>query len=124
MEEKWIRSLFGHCIDDKIVEFVLGNDSALSFGGERKNLTILFSDIRSFTNYFEKQTPEEAVSNLNEYFTIMVDIIHRYGGTLDKFIGDAMMAEFGAPTHFPDHAERACLAALEMVRSLDRIRER
>ena len=85
---------------------------------------MLFSDIRSFTTYSEKYTPEEVVSNLGEYLTDMVDVILRYGGMLDKFVGDEVMAVFGAPAHVPDHAEKACMTALEMIRSLDRLKDR
>lgn len=113
-EKKRIRSVFKHNLADNVVESV----------GERKRLTVLFSDIFSFTDYLVKQPLEEAYSNLCEYFTEMVDVILRYGGMIDKFMGDEMMVDFGVPTHFPDHAERACLVALEMVRSFKRLRER
>jgi len=120
----YIKSVFKHYINKKMLKLGLGNASVPSFHGERKHLTVLFSDIFSFIYYLVKQLPEETVSNLGEYFTEMVDVILRYGGLVDKFRGGDMMVEFGVPIHFPDHAERACLAALEMVRSFDRLRER
>ena len=103
---------------------ILRNDSALNLDAEKKQCTILFSDINSFTKYFVRQPPEEAVSNLNEYFTKMVDVVRKYDGILDKFLGDRMMVEFGVPIHVPDHAERACLAALDMVRSLNQLKKK
>lgn len=107
-----------------MLKFGWGNASLPKFSGEIRHLTVLFSDIFSFIYYLAKQTPEETVSNLGEYFTEMVDVVLRYGGLVDKFRGGDMMVEFGVPTSFPDHAERACLAALEMVRSFDRLRDR
>ena len=123
-EKLYIRSVFKHYLAENVVDTILQDADALAFGGQRRRLTVLFSDIRSFTTYSEKYTPEEVVSNLGEYLTDMVDVILQYGGMLDKFVGDEVMAVFGAPAHVPDHAERACLSALEMIRSLDRLKER
>lgn len=123
-EKIYIRSVFKHYVAENVVDSILQDAEALKFGGERRHLTVLFSDIRSFTTYSEKYTPEEVVSNLGEYLTEMVDVILKFGGMLDKFVGDEIMAVFGAPYYMEDHAERACLTALEMVRSLDRLKER
>jgi adenylate cyclase len=123
-EKLYVRNVFKHYLAGNVVEKVLQDADALAFGGQRRRLTVLFSDIRSFTTYSEKYTPEEVVSNLGEYLTDMVDVILTYGGMLDKFVGDEVMAVFGAPAHVPDHAERACLTALEMIRSLDRLKDR
>jgi adenylate cyclase len=123
-EKLYIRSVFKHYLAENVVDSVLQDAGGLAFGGQRKNLTVLFSDIRSFTTYSEKYTPEEVVSNLGEYLTKMVDVILKYGGMLDKFVGDEIMAVFGAPVYVQDHAERACLTALEMIRALDRLKER
>ncbi len=123
-EKMYVRSVFKHYLAENVVETVLQEADALTFGGQRKHLTVLFSDIRSFTSYSEKYTPEEVVSILGEYLTEMVDVILKYGGMLDKFVGDEIMAVFGAPHYFEDHAERACLTALEMIRTLDRLKEK
>lgn len=119
-----IRSVFKHYLAENVVDSVLQDADALKFGGQRRNLTVLFSDIRAFTTYSERYTPEEVVNTLGEYLTEMVDVILRYGGMLDKFVGDEVMAVYGAPAYVPDHAERACLTALEMIRTLDRLKEK
>jgi adenylate cyclase len=82
----------------------------------------LFSDIRGFTTMSEKMTPEELVNLLNEYLGAMTDLIHRNGGTVDKFEGDLVMAFFGAPVAHADHAQRAVQTAIEMRQELDRLR--
>jgi adenylate cyclase len=123
-EKLHIRSVFKHYLAENVVDSVLKDADALTFGGERKHLSVLFSDIRSFTTYSEKYTPEEVVSILGEYLTDMVDIILKYGGMLDKFVGDEIMAVFGAPAYIDDHAEKACYTALEMIRALDRLKEK
>ena len=89
-------------------------------GGE---MTVLFSDIRGFTTVSERGQPEEIVGMLNEYFTRMVDIVFKHKGTLDKFVGDMVMALFGAPLDDPDHADHAVEAALEMIAELQRLNE-
>jgi adenylate cyclase len=113
-EKIYIRSVF---------KSVLRDSDALTFGGQRRHLTVLFSDIRSFTSYSERYTPEEVVSILEEYLTEMVKIIFRYGGMLDKFVGDEIMAVFGAPYYMEDHARKASSTALDMMRTLDRLKE-
>jgi len=123
-EKLHIRSVFKHYLAENVVDSVLKDADGLTFGGQRKHLSVLFSDIRSFTTYSEKYTPEEVVSILGEYLTEMVDIILKYGGMLDKFVGDEIMAVFGAPAYIEDHAEKACFTALEMIRALDRLREK
>jgi len=123
-KKKQIRAVLKHYLADNAVDNKLRSDSAFSIGGETKYISVLFSDIFAFTDYIIKKSLEEAVSNLREYFTEMADVIFRFGGMVDKFVGDEIMAEFGTLKTLPDHAERACVAALEMVRSNDRLRER
>jgi adenylate cyclase len=97
-----------------LVEEAQGGSLDLHAGGKSTEITVLFSDIRGFTNMSEKETPEAIVTMLNEYFELMVDVVFQYGGTLDKFIGDSLMALWGTPRLRADDAENAVKAALEM----------
>lgn len=125
-EKRWIRKAFGHYISKNVMEEILKDPAKLKLGGERKELTVLFSDIRSFTSYSETRQPEEVVSILNEYLTEMTKIVFKYNGTLDKYVGDEIMAIFGAPSakEETDHAQRAVLAALEMLEKLKELHEK
>ena len=89
--------------------------------GETRSVAILFSDIRSFTNISEKNRPDVLVAFLNRYFSTMVEIIKKHGGTIDKFIGDAIMAEFGTPVSYDDNCRRAVMAAYEMRDALSSV---
>ncbi|MFA5029109.1 MAG: adenylate/guanylate cyclase domain-containing protein, partial [Candidatus Methylomirabilota bacterium] len=117
----FIKRAFQQYVPERVVERVVADPTMLRFGGERRDLTILFSDIRSFTTYSEKHDAEQVVEILREYLTSMVGCVFRHEGTLDKFIGDAVMAVFGAPVPQPDHALRACRTALAMQRELKRL---
>ena len=120
----WTKRAFQQFVSPEVVEQLMDNPAALQFGGEIRNLTVLFSDIRDFTGYTERHPPQEVVQMLHEYLTRMVDQVMAQQGTLDKFIGDAVMAIFGAPVAMPDHAERACRAALGMIRELEVLQAR
>ncbi|MFC1621333.1 CHASE2 domain-containing protein [Candidatus Omnitrophota bacterium] len=125
-EKRWIRNAFGHYVSKNVMEEILKDPSKLKLGGERKELTVLFSDIRSFTTYSEKHQPEEVVAILNEYLDEMTKVILKHNGTLDKYVGDEIMAVFGAPSAVPetDHAERAILTALDMLKRLKELQEK
>lgn len=123
-EKRRYRDTFKHYVAANVVDQMLSSGELPKFGGERKELTILFSDIRSFTSYSERHEAHEVVNNLSEYLTEMVDVIFRHNGTLDKFVGDEIMAVFGAPYYFPEHAEKACRTAIEMVKQLREIQKR
>ncbi len=123
-ERRWIKRAFQQYVPPEVVEVVAQNPAALAFGGERRELTILFSDIRGYTTFAEQHAPEEVVAILHEYLTTMVDVVFRHRGTLDKFIGDAIMAVWGAPLPDPDHALHACRAALEMAETLEQLNTR
>jgi adenylate cyclase len=120
----WTKRAFQQFVSPEVVEQLMENPAALQFGGEIRNLTVLFSDIRDFTGYTERHPPQEVVQMLHEYLTRMVDQVMAQQGTLDKFIGDAVMAIFGAPVAMPDHAERACRAALGMIQELEVLQAR
>lgn len=113
-EKEVIKGAFSKYVTKSVVDRILQHQDGLKLGGEKKVITIFFSDIRGFTPMSEVLSAEEVVHLLNEYFTAMTTIIFKYEGTLDKFMGDAIMAVFGAPIDMPDHAERAVLAAIEM----------
>ncbi|MCG3114465.1 MAG: adenylate/guanylate cyclase domain-containing protein [Candidatus Manganitrophus sp. SA1] len=121
-ERDRIKGTFQRFVSSQVAEKVLGaKDIVLT--GERRRASILFADIRGFTSMSERLAPEEIVSMLNEYFTVMVDIIITHEGNLDKFIGDAMMAIFGAPLRHPDDPLRAVRTAVDMQRALVELNE-
>lgn len=120
-EREQLKGAFRKFVNEEVAKMVMKGDLAL--GGESKVATVFFSDIRSFTSISEKMTPAEVVEFLNEYMTLMVEIIHRHGGVVDKFIGDAIMAVWGAPISRPNDAENAVSAALEMRAVLHKFNE-
>ncbi|PYT07453.1 MAG: hypothetical protein DMF49_08115, partial [Acidobacteria bacterium] len=109
-----IRKTFQQYVSVPVVEEMLRDPDKVRLGGERRVLTVLFSDIRGFTSMSERLEPERVVALLNDYLTPMTRVIIDAGGTLDKYMGDAIMALFGAPVQQADHAARACAAALAM----------
>jgi adenylate cyclase len=119
---RWIQRAFKQFVSPDVVDRITETPGALQFGGEVRTLTVLFADIRDFTAFAERHPPQEVVHMLREYFTRMVKVIQAHQGTLDKFVGDAVMAIFGAPLGLPDHAERACRAALTMLSELEELR--
>ena len=119
-----IRRIFSNYVSPKIVEELINNPEKAKLGGERKTVTILFSDLMGFTTLSEKLPPEEVVAMLNEYFKEMVDIIFRWDGTLDKFVGDEIVVFWGAPVEQPNHAELAMRCALHMSDKLNKMQEK
>lgn len=118
-ERDRVKQLFGRYLTTQVSEKILRGD--VNIGGQRKRVTILFADIRDFTTISEKLAPEQVVEMLNEYFTEMVDAVFEYGGVLDKFIGDGMMAVFGSIDDSTDHARRAVQCGLRMKARLAKI---
>jgi adenylate cyclase len=112
--ESQVRSNFERYFAPNIAAEIANSEGALAPGGERRLLTVLFSDIRGFTTLSESMPPEDVAQLLSDYFSEMVDIIFEHGGTLDKFIGDAIMALWGAPVPHEDDPTRALAAAMEM----------
>ena len=122
--KKFIKSAFSKYVAPSIVDSIMKDPSKLSLGGEKRDLTILFSDIRGFTTFSEQMDAKSLASFLNDYLGIMTKIVFAHDGTLDKYIGDAVMAFWGAPLDQPRHAYNCCMAALAMMRALAENRER
>jgi adenylate cyclase len=119
-ERERVREIFSRFVPPEVVDKVIKDTRGLRLGGERRVVTVLFSDIRGFTTFSEERPPEVVIEVLNRYLSAMTDVIHRHGGTLIAFMGDGIMAVFGAPQELPDHADRALAAAREMTgRALD-----
>jgi adenylate cyclase len=123
-EKRHIRRLFGRYVSNDVIEQLMSDPSRANLGGQRREMTVLFSDIRGFTAASERAAPEAVVAQLNEYFGAMVEVLFRHQGTLDKFVGDMVMGLFGAPLADDRHADHAVQAALDMTRTLDRLNER
>jgi adenylate cyclase len=121
-EKKRTRQTFQYYLDQHVIEQVLRNQELLKLGGEKREMSVLFSDIRGFTSFSEKMAPNEVVHFLNQYFDRMTGLIFQYKGTLDKLIGDAVMCFWGHPIETKDHAVRAVLCALEMTWGVDDLR--
>jgi adenylate cyclase len=122
-EKKVIQGMFSNYVSKSIVDELLKHPEKLELGGEDKSITVLFSDIRGFTTLSENLTPQELVAHLNEYLSAMTDIIFKYEGTLDKYVGDEIMAFWNAPLEQENHAELASLAALDMMTKLHSLNE-
>ena len=123
LEKRRVRGIFEMFISPEMVGQLI-EQGIDAMRGRRAELTILFSDIRGFTTMSEKMTPEQLVEVLNEYLGVMTEVIHKHGGTVDKYEGDLVMAFFGAPVPYDDHAQRAVRASIEMRVELDRLRQK
>ena len=121
-QKHFIKSAFKQYLSPEVIEQLLQNPEKLTLGGERRELTIFFSDLQGFTSISEKLTPEDLTSVLNDYLTAMTDIIQGYGGTVDKYEGDAIIAFWNAPVDQPDHAKRGVTAALACQEKLAEMR--
>ncbi len=113
-ERRRVRSAFGQYVSPVVIEEILKDPKGLQLGGEEKELTVLFSDLEGFTSYSERYTPQQMIELLSEYYARMTERVFARGGTLKEYVGDELMAIFGAPIEQSDHAVRACAAALEM----------
>ncbi|MBU1884946.1 adenylate/guanylate cyclase domain-containing protein, partial [bacterium] len=121
---RFLKSAFSSYLSADLLNKLIKNPGALSLGGEKKELTILFSDIRGFTSISESMDPVSLIKLLNRYFTPMTDAVLQNGGMLDKYIGDAVMAFFNAPVDVEKHADAACKTALQMIDELNKLNEK
>lgn len=122
--KKFIKGAFSKYVAPAVVDSILKDPAKLAVGGEKRELSILFSDIRSFTSFSEKMDAKRLAQFLNEYLSEMTEIVFQSEGTLDKYIGDAVMAFWGAPLDQPKHAANACRAAIQMQQALLTLRPR
>jgi len=123
-ERRRIKDLFSRYVSKDVIAELMADPDRARLGGQRREMTVLFSDIRGFTTASEAGTPEAVVAQLNEYFGEMVEVLFRHQGTLDKFVGDMVMGLFGAPLPDARHADHAVAAALDMITSLERLNDR
>jgi adenylate cyclase len=121
--EAVVLSNFQRYFAPDLAEQIAGQEGSVRLGGSRRQVAVLFSDIRGFTSLAETMSPDDVASLLTEYFTVMVEIVFEHGGTLDKFMGDALMALWGAPLSREDDADRATRAAVAMQRALRRLND-
>ena len=119
-----IRAMFSSYVTTTIVNELIRNPEMARLGGEKREITVLFSDVRGFTTFSEQHEPEEVVALLNEYLGAMTEVVLHWGGTLDKFIGDAVMVFWNAPLLSEDHAERALRCALDMHARLAQLHQK
>ncbi|MBI5306630.1 adenylate/guanylate cyclase domain-containing protein [Candidatus Wolfebacteria bacterium] len=123
-EKREIKTLFSKYVNAEVLQEILKNPSAAALGGKETNITVLFSDLRNFTSFSEKMPPSELVKFLNEYFETMSNEILKYRGVVDKYIGDAVMAFWGAPLTDENQADNAVSAALGMISALKQLNEK
>ena len=117
-EKSQIRSTFGRFVPPQVVDQVLDDPQRLQLGGRRQEITVMFVDIRGYTAFSEAAPPEKVVEMLNDYLSLAANVIMSYGGTLDKYLGDGLMAMFNAPEEQPDHTRRAVEAALDLQQAM------
>jgi adenylate cyclase len=122
--EALVRSNFERFFTPHLAARIANSADAVKLGGDKRPVAVLFSDIRGFTALSETMNPDAMAKLLTEYFTEMVECVFRHGGTLDKFIGDAVMAQWGAPLGESDDVDRAMESALDMMEALDHLNER
>ncbi|MGM0422162.1 MAG: CHASE2 domain-containing protein, partial [Pseudomonadota bacterium] len=122
-ERRMIKNAFGHYISKDLMDELASDPDKLKLGGEVRDLTVIFTDVRNFTTISEALTPAELIQMMNDFLTPMTEIVMQERGTVDKYMGDAMMAFWNAPLDVPDHARHACLAALQMIKALEPVND-
>jgi adenylate cyclase len=124
VRNRFIRETFGRYLSDEIVSSLLESPAGLELGGEKRKVTIMMTDLRGFTSISERLPPEKVVRVINNFLETMTEIIVRHSGTIDEFIGDAILVIFGAPISRPDDAERAAACAVQMQLAMKDVNER
>jgi adenylate cyclase len=122
-EKRKVKRIFSRYVSPDVYRELLDNPDAASLGGTRREMSVLFSDLRGFTTFSEGRAPEEVIEQLNEYFAAMVEVVFAHRGTVDKFVGDMIMALFGAPLEDTDHADNAIRCALAMQERLQELNQ-
>lgn len=120
-QRNWVVGVFGRYVTDEVVEVLLNSPDGLKMGGEKRRVTIMMTDLRGFSSLSSRLAPEAVMAMLNHYLGAMTDVVVEYGGTIDEFIGDAILVIFGAPVDRPDHADRAVACALAMQREMEAV---
>jgi adenylate cyclase len=120
-EKRWVKAAFGQYVSPKVLEVLMEDPSKLNLGGERRDMTVFFSDVAGFTSISERLSPEELVVLLNRYLSAMTEVVFAYDGYLNKYMGDGIMAFWNAPVRQADHAARACRCALQSMRRLEEL---
>ncbi len=122
-QKRFVKKVFQHYLSHQVIEQILKNPDQLRLGGQRRQMSVFFSDVAGFTSVAESLSPEDLTELLNRYLSEMTDVIFAHGGTVDKYIGDAIVAFWNAPLDQSDHAVRACLTALDCQKRLMELRE-
>jgi len=119
-----LKKMFGRYLSTEVMKSLIENPSALELGGERREVTIMMTDLRGFTALSERLEPEQVVQMLNAYFEVMVEVILKYNGTINEIIGDALLVIFGAPQEMSDRTQRAIACAIEMQNAMAEVNDR
>jgi class 3 adenylate cyclase/HAMP domain-containing protein len=120
---EFLKKMFGRYLSTEVMNSLLENPSAMELGGERRNVTIMMSDLWGFTALSERLEPEQVVKMLNGYFEVMVEVVHKYNGTINEIIGDSLLVIFGAPQEMPDRAQQAIACAIAMQNAMTEVNE-
>ncbi len=124
MQRRKTKAMFSRYVSPDVVDQLMANPDQMSLGGKKQEVTIMFTDIRGFTAFSENKDPVDVINRLNEYLTAQTDSILKHGGTLDKYMGDGLMAFFGAPIYYEDHVERAVKVAKEIQEKVVALNEK
>ena len=118
-----LKKMFGRYLSTEVMNSIIENPESLELGGERRNVTVMVTDLRGFTAISERLEPEKVVDMLNVYFEVMLDVAHGYQGTVNSIIGDGLLIVFGAPQNIPDSAQRAVACAISMQNAMARVND-